>query len=263
VKALFFLLLDLLGLNALFRRLNRGKIKVLLYHNITPGGSGFDFAISPEEFDSHLRYLKSRYHMLGIDQSGAWRSCRSDRVNILITFDDGFLNNLEFAAPILARHGISAAFFLIADCIETGAPPHFTEKYGKGGGDRAAYRTVDTQGAMALIRYGMTIGSHSLAHRDFSGLDDREAEADAKAARQKLERLLGCEVALFAFPWGKHRRDQARRMSFIYERVFLTEHGFAGEFESILPRNEVSGSAHLRAAASGALDFVRRWAVRS
>lgn len=258
MKTLFFHLVDLLGINAVFRRRNRGKIKVLLYHNITPGGRGFDFAISPEEFDSHLRYLKDRCHILGIDQSGAWRSYRTDRVNILITFDDGFINNLEFAAPILARHGTSAVFFLIADCLETGAPPPFAEKYGKSGGDRAAYRTVDTKGALALIRYGMTIGSHSLAHRDFSELDNDEAEADAKAARQKLEALLGCEVALFAFPWGKHRHGQARRMSFSYERVFLTLHGFAGEYDSILPRNEVSGRSQLRAAASGALDFARR-----
>src|SRR4051812_35133395 len=64
VKPLFFLLLDLFGFNALFRRLNRGKIKVLLYHNITPSGRGFDFAISPEEFDAHLRYLKRHYKLL-------------------------------------------------------------------------------------------------------------------------------------------------------------------------------------------------------
>ena len=257
MKTLFFLALDWLGINALFRRRNRGKIKVLLYHNVTPGGRGFDFAIGPEEFDSQLRHLKSRYNVLGIAQSGAWRGYRPDRVNVLITFDDGFSNNLEVAAPILVRHGISALFFLIVDCLETGAPPPFVEKYGRDSSDLTGYRTLDTQGAMALIRFGMTIGSHSLAHRDFSAMEDGEAEADAKDARQKLEALLGCEVALFAFPWGKHRPGQEARLASLHRRVFLTKHGFAGPEDRVLPRNEVAGSAHLRAAASGALDFAR------
>ena len=169
----------------------------------------------------------------------------------------GFGNNLEVAAPILARHGISAVFFLIADCVETGAPPPFAQDYGKGEAGRDAFRTIDRQGSLSLLEAGMTVGSHSLAHRDFSAMEDTEAQADAKAARAKLERLLGREVALFAFPWGKHRPGQEARLAGSYERVFLTEHGFAGPEDRVLPRNEVTNLAHLRAAASGALDFAR------
>lgn len=255
MKTLLFQALEFSGMNALFRRLNRGRIKVLLFHNVTPGGRDFDNALAPEEFEAQLRHLKRHYNVLGIDQSGDWRGYRPDRVNVLISFDDGFINNLQFALPILEREGVPAVFFLIADCVATGSPPPFAEKYGSG--DRQAYRTIDAQGARALLDAGMTIGSHSLAHRDFSQLSDAEAQADATAAREKLRALLDTDIGLFAFPWGKHRPGQEQQMAALYWRVFLTDHGFAWPDDVVIPRNEVAGSMQLRAAASGALDSLK------
>jgi peptidoglycan/xylan/chitin deacetylase (PgdA/CDA1 family) len=43
--------------------------------------------------------------------------------SVAVTFDDGYADNVEIAAPVLNRFGIRAAFYVTVDCIETGMPP--------------------------------------------------------------------------------------------------------------------------------------------
>ena len=256
MKQTLFRSLQALGVNALFRRLNRGRIKVLLYHNIANDRGAFANAITPEAFDEHLLHLIRHYNIVGMDQAGQWQGYRADQVNVLITFDDGFINLVETAVPILRRHGISAVFFLIADCAETGAPPAFAATYG-GSANQACYATVGAAEVGALLEAGMTIGSHSLRHDDFSAMEDAAMVVDARASRAKLEALCGRDVATFAFPWGKHREHQKALVGQAYERVFLTEHGFCEPGDRFVPRNEVDTLPQLQAAASGALDFLK------
>jgi peptidoglycan/xylan/chitin deacetylase (PgdA/CDA1 family) len=258
MKRFVFALLEAIGANALSRRLHRGKIKVLLYHNVVPERAGFNNAITPEEFEAQLRYLKARYNVIGLDQAGEWQGYQPHRVNVLVTFDDGFINNLEIAAPILRRNGVPAVFFLIADRVEDGGPPSFAERYGDGGGDRSGYATIPRDRLNDLLDLGITIGSHSLRHDDLSLADDEQLASDLRLSRAKLEALCGREVAVFAFPWGKHRRGQEAAAAKLYARVFLTEHGFCAPQDRVIPRNEVMGLGHLQAAASGTLDFLKR-----
>ena len=253
-------LLDTFGLNTVMRRANRGNIKVLLYHNVTPGGQHFDYALSPEEFERHILYLKARYNIVGIDQLGKWVGVRADKCNVLITFDDGFRNNLDYAVPILKRHGVSAVFFLIADCVKDGSPPDFLRERLGAAADAPEYRTVDIAGARLMIAAGQAVGSHSVSHLNHRRLATDVAVVDGARARDVLEGALGVEIGLFAFPWGYHCANQLEPFGALYQRIFLTTHGFCAPGDTVIPRNEVSGLAHLKAAASGSLDLVKRYA---
>jgi peptidoglycan/xylan/chitin deacetylase (PgdA/CDA1 family) len=255
MKPLLFAALRLLGVNRLFRRLNRGRIKVLMYHHVTPDRSLFDNSVTPDQFERQLRHLKRHYNVMGMSQDGRWEGYDPDRVNVLVTFDDGFVDIVEGALPILQRVDVPAVFFIIAECARSGAPPDFARKYG---GTSDQLRTVGRAEIRHLLEAGMTIGSHSLSHRDFRALDERQALDDARGSRLVLEELCGEPVATFAFPWGYCTEDQKALMTGVYERVFLTDHGFCSPEDKIIPRNEVATPLHLEAAASGALDFVRR-----
>ncbi|MEZ5708014.1 MAG: polysaccharide deacetylase family protein [Blastomonas sp.] len=257
LKSLIFTLVDLMGINALFRRMKRGQIKVLLYHNVTDGGAHFDNALSPEAFSAQIAYLKRHFNIIGIDQSGEWQGLRDDRVNVLISFDDGFRNNLTHALPVLHQHGVPAIFFLIADCIDTGSPPGFiTERLGKGA-EVPEFSTLNADDVCAMIACGMTIGSHSLSHRNHADMDEAAMVAEGVQARSDLEARFALPIASFAFPWGKHRPGQEKALEAVYRRIFLTRHGFCRPQDSIIPRNEVTTLAHLKLAASGALDALR------
>ena len=257
MKGLVFFLLDLVGANRVMSLFHRGKIKVLLYHNITSDGSEFDYAVSTEEFDRHLKYLKSQYNIVSITQEGEWRGVRSDKMNVLVTFDDGFRNNVTHALPVLVRNKVSALFFLIADCVETGSPPPFmAERHGEAIANER-FRTVDVQDVRSLLAAGMTVGSHSLAHRDHRRLTDEAVVDEARSSQERLQALLQIPVKTFAFPWGFHEQHHVALASGFYRRIFLTRHGFCESDTVTVPRNEVASEWQFRAAASGLLDFLK------
>ncbi len=255
LKRAFLQGLDLSGVNAFFRAANRGRVKTLLYHNVLDDTGAFSNAISPEEFERHLVDLKTRCNLIKIDQSGDLIGLRDDRVNALLTFDDGFLNNYEVVFPLLVKHGLGACFFVIVDCLQTGAVPAIAERYAKGHAPSREYATINLEQAREMARGGMTIASHSLQHDDFSAESFEAGVADARRARVKLADMLGLEVGLFAYPWGYSLDGQSEALAGDYKRIFTTRHGFNSADDIVFHRNEVAYQSHLHAAAAGSLDF--------
>jgi peptidoglycan/xylan/chitin deacetylase (PgdA/CDA1 family) len=85
---------------------------VLMYHGVPrkswrPG----DYAFCGDDFQRQVIQLKSRFSFIHPDELFRARSTW-DRKAVLLTFDDGLRNNAAVAAPILARHGVPALFFV-------------------------------------------------------------------------------------------------------------------------------------------------------
>lgn len=254
MKNALFRLAESSGINACMRRIHRGKIKVLLYHNVTPGARHFDNSVSPEEFERHVQWLKQHCNIVEIGGDGQWHGLSDDRVNVLLTFDDGFINNIEHVLPILVRHRVRAVFFLIASLVETGAAPWFVSAPEEPQSLPDPYRTLTAAQARMLLDAGMRVGSHGVAHDDYRGMDEARAMRDAQASRSALEDALGTQVRLFAFPWGFHTPAQLSSLAGVYARIFLTRVGFARADMQIVPRNAVANLDHLRVVVSGTFD---------
>lgn len=256
MKRLFFSGCELFGLNALFRFIHRGKVKVLLYHSISEPGGFFGNAVAPAEFQKQLRHLKSHYNVISINAAGEFVGHRSDRVNVLITFDDGFIDNLDVAAKLLNEAGIPAVFFIIAGCMPDGCPPDFVVKrLAAGQPAPKECMTLNVDQARALLGLGMAVGSHGFQHMDYRQCSDERGVEDAVQSREEMQRRLGVPVNTFAFPWGRHHVGQPTSLLKTYARVFLTSHGFNAPSDRVLHRNEVADLAQMRAACSGSLDF--------
>jgi peptidoglycan/xylan/chitin deacetylase (PgdA/CDA1 family) len=95
-----------------------GGLTVAVYHRVAePAGDELDPELidaTPSEFDSQMAYVSRNFHSVGIDDVLLAR--REGRPlppdSVLITFDDGYLDNHNHAFPILQRHGIRATFFI-------------------------------------------------------------------------------------------------------------------------------------------------------
>ena len=89
-----------------------GTRLILLYHRVAcPEHDPFALSVSPSMFQDHLRLLRSRCQMVTLDELLDTRTA-SRSVLASITFDDGYVDNLTTAAPILQQAGIPATFFI-------------------------------------------------------------------------------------------------------------------------------------------------------
>src|SRR5580698_9924038 len=99
----------------------RDLLLVLNYHRIGNSDDGpFDprmFSATGEQLNEQISYLKRRVSLITLEEAlafvdGTTRE-KTRRCRVLITFDDGYLDNYEVAFPILRTHGVQGAFFLV------------------------------------------------------------------------------------------------------------------------------------------------------
>ena len=121
-KELLARALDWTGMNLLARNTPVWNgLVVLNYHRIgDKQNSLFDhdlWSASAEDFEQQLRFLTLNFDLIRIqDLDHIWKSPRGRYV--LITFDDGYLDNYEWAFPLLRAYNSPATFFLTTGFLD-------------------------------------------------------------------------------------------------------------------------------------------------
>lgn len=107
---------------------------------------------------------------------------RSGRV-VGITFDDGYLNNLQNALPILQRQGFSSTCYVVSG--EIGSTNRWDADLGI-----AQVPLMDHSALQAWIEGGQEVGSHTRSHANLTQVNPQQLEAEICGSRQELESLL-------------------------------------------------------------------------
>ena len=186
------------GLRAAWLRARgRSRLAVLLYHRVNDVVRD-NLTTSPARFAEHLEMLGRRYRIIGLWEGvsalALGRDLGPDAV--AITFDDGYADNCEVAAPILARLGLPATFFVTAGLIDTETPfPHDARSPQR-------FRAMRWAQVRSLAEQGFEIGSHGMTHANLARLPLDRARWEIEESRALLERRLGRPVRCFAYPFG-------------------------------------------------------------
>lgn len=94
---------------------------VLMYHRIaSPSTDPWELAVSPENFEQQLQILKETGMVVPVSYlTEQLYSKRMQKPGIVITFDDGYIDNYLTAKPILEQYQLPATFFICTKHIDT------------------------------------------------------------------------------------------------------------------------------------------------
>lgn len=184
------------GLVAVFHRVN---------DTVPPDG----MTVSSEGFRAYCAYFRDSFTVVSLGSMLDRLERREDVHNLLaITFDDGYLDNHDIAAPILADFGLTATFFITTDFIGSTEIPWWDQ------GGAALHPYMGWSQVRSLHERGFAIGSHTRTHPDLGIVSGKAAREEIFGSRREIEERLGGTVDLFAFPYGydTHMSEENRAL---------------------------------------------------
>ena len=200
-------------LNSTFGPRERHAFGILMYHRIAEPVDGFPpptWNVPPRRLAEQLAGLLdlgwrpiTLRHALDCYQQGQ----AIPRKTFVVTFDDGYENNLTQALPILELFGVPATIFLATAYLNSDRP--FPSDDWTAAGDpgvpRSDWKPLTTEQCHELAASGLIeLAAHTHTHADFRGRPD-EFLADLCLCRASLRERFGIEQPTFAFPYGTKR----------------------------------------------------------
>lgn len=176
------------------------SIRILMYHQVLPHSIAYknDLIVTVENLDEQLIYIKNNFKTVFFKDL---ESSKFFKNKIILTFDDGYYNNLQYLMPLLEKHQLKATIFI---------PTEFIEK--NMNGDEKVYMNFDE--IKSLNPNLVEIALHSHSHKNFSQMTLSEAEADLLKNIEILEQNQINFTKVLAYPYGKFPKDKERKKEF-------------------------------------------------
>ncbi len=162
------------------------RVPIFMYHQITQiptGQSSFKTGlyVDPIDFEKQMAYLvKKNYKTVSAQEySNILKTGKNPtQKTVMLTFDDGVLNQYTNAYPILKKYGLTGVFYIISQ--------------------RSGINQAQTK---EMSDGGMDIGSHSAHHPDLMKVSDpTQLSAEIISSKSALQNATGKTVASFAYP---------------------------------------------------------------
>ena len=185
--------------------MTRGAL-ILTYHSVSDGPP--PLCIEPARFRKHLDTLADeRATTLTVTELAEALTGREvpERA-VAITFDDGYADFVETAAPLLAERGLRATVFCIAGYLgEVSDWPTLPAR-----APRVPLASAEQLAEAGAA--GFEIGSHGVEHAPLHRADEEESVRELTESRLLLEEIAGVAVSSFAHPYGLTPSPVARRV---------------------------------------------------
>jgi peptidoglycan/xylan/chitin deacetylase (PgdA/CDA1 family) len=160
--------------------------RILMYHSIGDQAYGDvynNYNLGPAEFDRHLHFFKEYYssdfHSLDTLET-------ENKSGIYLTFDDGYLNNLKIAAPLLLKFNIPATVFVCTGFL-----------------DNKSCNFLRLGDLKELSEYpNITIGSHTVTHAKLNRLSGKIQRRELSQSKNFLQDALDTEIRYLSYPNG-------------------------------------------------------------
>lgn len=201
---------------------NRG-VPVLYYHSVRDPAEN-EVTITSENLKKQLEYIKNQgYTTLTLNQFKNYLLNNSSipKKSILITFDDGYMDNYYNAFPILKSLNMVATIFCITSNL-----------------DGSYYLSKEAINEMSS--YGIDIESHTVNHLKLDQLTYEEQLKELKESKSTLESITGKEVDAIAYPFGNFNDDSVKAAKDAgYTLAFTTKRGLSDRNDNMLKLDRI------------------------
>lgn len=169
--------------------IRQGRLAVLGYHRVgDPSCTPWDpdlITATAAQFDRHIQYLKRHHGIVGAEEAlhlltGRRTGRRGGAPPVLLTFDDGYLDNYTTAFPVLRSHGVTGLFFLVVDHLRGVRVPWW---------DAIAWMCQRARGQASVGEGAAREGSLGGARAEAAAIIARYKSLDADDAQALLDAL--------------------------------------------------------------------------
>lgn len=162
------------------------SVPILMYHSLDKARVDTYSALDPEVFRQQMKFIYDhKYKVIALEQY--LQALKDDKpINkdwVIITFDDGFKDNLELL-PILKDYPLPVTIFLVVDNINK-------DEY-------LSSQEINT----LLNSIPLTLGSHTYTHAYLPDTSLSDLKREIFDSKKKLEQLFGREIKTICYPSG-------------------------------------------------------------
>lgn len=224
------IILVLIGNGAYLMHQAAHSVPVLNYHQINDRDENA-LTVHTDQFEAQMKFLVDNgYHaitpaeMLDAFENGSELPSKP----VIITFDDGYIDNYRNAYPVLEKYNLKATIFLISDYVST-YPNYLT------------WADVAEMQESGIIDFE----SHTLSHAELDKITSAEAWQQLSGSKKALEWHLNKPINFIAYPCGSYDEELERLTKKAgYRAAFTVNYGLSDPDENhfILDRVPIFGS---------------------
>jgi peptidoglycan/xylan/chitin deacetylase (PgdA/CDA1 family) len=230
---------------------------ILLYHRVTHlANDRWSIAVTPAHFAEQMEVLHRRATALPLSALGdSVTRPNAMAAKVVVTFDDGYADNLHEALPILQRFDVPATVFVATDAVvrsrefwwddlerlvapsdydavwarlrdvggreREGALDALRDAAGVDSAPRPDKRPLTPDELVCLARgVRIAIGAHTASHARLAALTGAEQRAYIETGLKAVESIIGRRIESFAYPFGRAGDYTAETMAIVREAGF-------------------------------------------
>lgn len=170
-------------------------VPIIMYHHVdTINTHGQANWVTPELFEKQMIYIrKNNYNVITFPElaESIHEKRKLPHKTVVITFDDGYVDNYTLAFPVLKKYKVPATIFLISDVINT-------EGY------------LSESQINEMWRNQINFGSHTRTHPYLPKISPEDRQKEIRGSKEVLEKLLKIQIDYFCYPVGGFTEDIKR-----------------------------------------------------
>lgn len=166
-------------------------VPVLMYHHIQPQKMAIEkkqtaLSVDSGVFDQQMAYVASKYTTISAGQlvDALLYKTALAKNSIVLTFDDGYRDNFEYAHPIIQKYNLTAHLMLATGLA--------------GGADYLSWDQIQQMAGSG--RWQIT--NHTWSHYSLGKGNDEKIRYEVQTAQQQIQNNTGQVTDIFTYPYG-------------------------------------------------------------